>query len=146
MKIQFNQHTNKQRNCVPIAWLMFVLTRIKDSIRITPDLFDRDEEDVLRSKVEEQYCNRVIPDCGLVVSLWEIEKLISRYIYPGDGSAHVQCVFLVLVFCPFVGEMLTGVVKDVDKDGVTLDLGFFQDLRVPSYNFPQPCVYRSAST
>ena len=49
--------------------------------------------------------------------------------------------FRVLVFRPFIEEVLTGRIKSSTKEGVTLNLGFFDDIFLPASNLQHPCRF-----
>jgi DNA-directed RNA polymerase III subunit RPC8 len=46
------------------------------------------------------------PDVGLVISLFDIVEIGDSHIFPGDGSSHTRVVFRLLVFRPFIEEVL----------------------------------------
>ena len=64
----------------------------------------------------------------------------DSFTYPGDGSAHAEVQFRVLVFSPFRGELLEGTVKYCTSDRVVISLGFFEDIILPPDALPQPSV------
>ena len=43
---------------------------------------------------------------------------MNRIIYPGDGSAHINVIINLLVFRPFIGEILSGTVVSLDENGL----------------------------
>ena len=59
---------------------MFVLCLMKETVRVIPELFDRDEEDTLKFLLEEKYSNKVIIDIGLGISVFEIKEVLNRYL------------------------------------------------------------------
>lgn len=43
--------------------------------------------------IEQRYIDRVIPDLGLVVTLYDIQGIEGGFIYPNDGAAFFKvCV------------------------------------------------------
>ncbi|XP_048136095.1 DNA-directed RNA polymerase III subunit rpc8 isoform X3 [Rhodamnia argentea] len=48
----------------------------------------------------------------------------------------VEC--RLLVFRPFVGEIIDAKLKEFDKDGLRLSMGFFDDIYIPFHLLPHP--------
>ncbi|CAM9314558.1 unnamed protein product [Chrysoparadoxa australica] len=121
---------------------MFVLTEVSDKLKVKPDQFDRPELDVLTEAVDLKYSNRVLLDVGLCICLHDFISIGEAYIYPGEGSVHYKARFRLLVFKPFVGEILTGKLTSSSKSGITVSLGrFFESITVPSYLLQTPSEY-----
>eukprot|EP00601_Ochromonadales_sp_CCMP2298_P018184 CAMPEP_0173221318 /NCGR_PEP_ID=MMETSP1142-20121109/2658_1 /TAXON_ID=483371 /ORGANISM="non described non described, Strain CCMP2298" /LENGTH=150 /DNA_ID=CAMNT_0014149343 /DNA_START=380 /DNA_END=829 /DNA_ORIENTATION=- len=51
----------------------------------------------------------------------------------------------MIVFRPFMGEILTGTLVGSSKDGVKISLGLFSDVLVPAPLLQAPCEYDSRS-
>lgn len=124
---------------------MFILSTLEDNVRLAPrDLRERrccwpplglvppratapaaatknlllagkPVEVAITAVLEQTFIDRVIADLGLVVTLYDILEVGDGYIYPGDGAAHYRVKFRVVVFHPFVGELLTGRVSKMDE-------------------------------
>ena len=60
------------------------------------------------STVSCAVADKVVADLGLVVSLYDILHIGGGFIYPGEGAAHFQVKFRLIVFRPFVGEVVVG--------------------------------------
>lgn len=79
----------------------------------------------------------VIPDVGLVIAFYDFIEIGDSVIYPGDGGAHTPVTCRLVVFRPFIGELLTGEVLLCTNDGVRVTLGFYEDIFIPK----QYCIY-----
>eukprot|EP01129_Flabellula_baltica_P008907 TRINITY_DN3567_c0_g1_i1.p1 TRINITY_DN3567_c0_g1~~TRINITY_DN3567_c0_g1_i1.p1 ORF type:complete len:204 (-),score=40.23 TRINITY_DN3567_c0_g1_i1:326-937(-) len=109
---------------------MFVLVVIKDKIKLPPV----DLEDILRAlkfHIEKKYSDKVIPEVGLAIIVHDILQYEQGIVFPGDGSAHVEVTFRLVVFRPFVGEVLCGTVKSCGDDGIVVSLDFFDHIFIP---------------
>jgi DNA-directed RNA polymerase subunit E'/Rpb7 len=42
----------------------------------------------------------------------------DSYVYPGEGSAHIKVQFRLVIFKPFVGEVIQGTVIDSNEEGL----------------------------
>ena len=58
---------------------------------------------------------QVLHDLGLVVTLYDILSITGGFIYPSDGAAHYIVAFRLVLFRPFVGQILTGRLAKSDK-------------------------------
>lgn len=134
MHITWSPH-HRQLLCAPKVKIqfMFALTRISDLLRITPDAFDLPTEQSLRNAVHHKYANHVIPGVGLCVCLYDILEADDGLIKPGDGSVFVKTQFRMVVFKPFVGEVLIGWISQNLSEGIKVKLGFFDDIFIPKH-------------
>lgn len=65
------------------------------------------------------------------------------YLYPGEGSSVQLVKFRLVVFKPFIGEILTAKISSSSKDGIKLSLGFFDDITIPGALLQHPSEYTS---
>ena len=62
-------------------------------------------------------------------------------IYPSDGGAHHKVVFRMIMFRPFVGEVMLGTVLRSTEDAIQVSLDFFDDVFIPKYSLPADCEF-----
>ena len=122
---------------------MFIISEIEDKIRVDPGDLGRPVLDAVISVIEHLYidkvccsnlfasvisgcqkggrlsadddCLQVLHDLGLVVTIYDVLSITGGYIYPSDGAAHYTVAFRLVVFRPFVGQILTGRLAKSDK-------------------------------
>lgn len=123
---------------------MFVLAVVEDKLKIVPEQFSRDSVEILTELIETNFVTKVLPDVGLCVSFYDFLDLGDPYIYPSEGSAHHLVRFRMVVFRPFVGEILTGKIVSCNKDGLKVSMGFFDDVFIPSSCLQKPSVYNES--
>jgi len=58
---------------------------------------------------------QVLHDLGLVVTIYDVLSIDGGFIYPSDGAAHYTVTFRLVVFRPFINEILTGRLIKSDK-------------------------------
>ena len=58
----------------------------------------------------------------LVISLWDLLDVGESFILPGNDGSHTKVVFRLLVFRPFMDEVLVGKIKSCTREGVHLSL------------------------
>ncbi len=120
---------------------MFVISELSSLVRLEPDTFDKDLPEALSDALTKKLANKVVKDVGLVISLFDIQSIGESHLMAGDGATHTKVKFRVLVFRPFLEEVLTGKIKSSTKEGVTVSLGFFDDIMIPSEALQHPCRF-----
>ncbi|KDO30114.1 hypothetical protein SPRG_05306 [Saprolegnia parasitica CBS 223.65] len=120
---------------------MFVLCRIADVIQIAPELFGTDYSSVLTEEIDRKYANKVIADVGLCITLYDFIEIGDAYIHPSDGTSHTEVVFRMVVFQPFIGEVLKGKIISCTEEHIRVSMDFVQDIIIPSYAMQTPSFF-----
>jgi len=120
---------------------MFVLSKMTSIVRIEPKQFSKQLPDALSDALNAKLANKVVKDVGLVIALYDILEIGESHVMAGDGASHTKVTFRLLVFRPFIEEILTGKIKSSNKEGLTLNLGFFDDIFVPAEALQHPCRF-----
>ncbi len=58
--------------------------------------------------------DKVVPEVGLVVTLYDLLKVGPGQLFPSDPAAHFCAKFRLVVFCPFQDEILVGTLIKAD--------------------------------
>ena len=96
---------------------------------------------MLKEQIEIKYANRVLIHVGLCVSFYDFISIGDPYLYPSEGSAIQIVRFRMIVFKPFVGEIITGKLVSSNREGLKISVEFFEDILIPSALLQAPCVY-----
>ncbi|OQR83913.1 DNA-directed RNA polymerase III subunit RPC8 [Achlya hypogyna] len=137
---------------------MFVLCRIADVIQIAPELFGTDYSSVLTEEIDRKYANKVIADVGLCITLYDFIEIGDAYVHPSDGTSHTEVVFRMVVFRPFIGEVLKGKIISCTEEHIrgnllpqslrrslyrtlVVSMDFVQDIVIPSYAMQTPSFF-----
>ncbi|EFC50311.1 predicted protein [Naegleria gruberi] len=122
---------------------MFVTVVIKDTLIIKPERFKKDIVTAVEDEIHMKYSNKILPDVGLCVSIYDFISIGDPHIYPNQqGNYFVEASFRLIVFKPFVGEIITGRIMGSDPEqGLKVAIGFFNDIYIPPYLLAQPCKY-----
>lgn len=123
---------------------MFILSQLTDLIRVPPLSFNVAVHYVLKDELHKKYSNKVISNLGLAISVWDIEDIKDGLLKPGDGGAYVEVKFRMIVWKPFVGEILTGWVADCSAEGIKVRMGFFDDIFIPKDYIFESCTFSPA--
>lgn len=89
--------------------------KLEDSVRILPSELGKETLDAVTTVLELSYLDKVVPDCGLVVSIFEISKIEGGFIYHSEGVVHFNVHFTLVIFRPLLGELLVGTLKRSSK-------------------------------
>ena len=65
---------------------------------------------------------------GLVISLFDILEIGDSHLVAGDGASHTRVTFRVLVFRPFIEEIIVGKIKSSNSEGK------LQDRNISAFN------------
>lgn len=121
---------------------MFIVIKVVDRIHIPSHLLGKPTHEAVLNEIDSKYPNRVIIDVGLVICRHGPCLKIGDGIcvpgnstgFPGSGGAHHECLFHLVIFKPFVDEILVGRILSSTSNGLQVTLGgFFQDIHIPPY-------------
>ena len=111
---------------------MFRLARLSDVVHLPPSSINTPLPRAVQEHIALKYTDRVVPNLGLAVAIYDLEQLGDAQLRQGSPEHHVSVKFRLVVFCPLVGEILTGTIVASDKFGITISMGFFNDIFVPA--------------
>ncbi|CAG8600266.1 2213_t:CDS:2 [Funneliformis caledonium] len=113
---------------------MFILSVLKDTIHIQPYDFYKSKYDALSDEINRIYANRIIQEVGLCICLFDILSASEEIVHYGNGASYAKVTFRIVVFRPFIGEILEGKVSSNTPEGVKVTLGYFDDILIPTNN------------
>jgi len=102
---------------------VFYKVKIKDYIRVAPELFGEDIKTALIKEVKSKYDGHISKDLGFVIDVLDISEFDSGVIIPGDGASYHNTTFELLAFNISLQEIITGRVKDLQEFGAFLSMG-----------------------
>lgn len=100
-------------------------------VHIAPPEFGKPFLTAIMDALSEKYPNKVVLNLGLCVAIYDVIHVGESQIYPGNASHHTTVEFRLVIFKPFVGEVLDGSITSCDAQGVRISLGFFDEVHVP---------------
>ncbi|KIW22966.1 DNA-directed RNA polymerase [Cladophialophora immunda] len=122
---------------------MFILTTFDDVVQIPPHGFVNNQitRQDLEDRINEKYSNKVVQKVGLCICMYDLLKASDGLIGHGTGNANVNVQFRMIVFRPFKGEIITGVIQKCTPEGIRVTTRFFDDIFVPPTMLFEGCVY-----
>lgn len=110
---------------------MFVLVKLKDTVRIRPQDLAKDFDEVVRDTLQAKFANRVLNKYGLGITIYDFTRQ-ENCVHASDGGAHVKVNFRLVVFRPFPGEVLLGTIRQCDSTGILVSVDFFDHIYIPA--------------
>jgi DNA-directed RNA polymerase III subunit RPC8 len=141
-RLDADKKANNAKSCI-----MFEVERITDSIQMDACDLGKPTAAVLARKIDERYPNRVLPQSGgLVICRYDNDKEPTVILSSGgickEGKTYWTIEFSVIVFRPFIGEILVGTIAESNSSGIRVTLGsFFGALYIPAYWMLRPSSY-----
>lgn len=120
---------------------MFFLSEVEHKLRLPPHLLSLPLDEAIKGELERIFLDKVIAKLGLCVSVYGIKSIDGGFIMPGEGAPTYTVKFRLVMFRPFVGEVIGAKLKESNADGLRLSLGFFDDIYIPSHLLPSPSKY-----
>ncbi|XP_077218407.1 RNA polymerase Rpb7 N-terminal domain-containing protein isoform X1 [Tasmannia lanceolata] len=117
---------------------MFALSLIEHDLSLPPELLSLPLDKAISGELERLFLDKVIPNLGLCVSVYDIQSVNGGIVYPNEGAPAYVVRFRLVMFRPFVGEILVGKIQSSDVNGLRLSLGFFNDIYVPVHLLKLP--------
>ena len=102
---------------------MFYKTKLKDHIRVPPDLFNLPLAEAIIKRVKRKYEGHISKDLGIVIDISEVGSVGEGVIIPGDGASYYNVEFELLTFKPELQEVVVGKIKDIADFGAFITLG-----------------------
>ncbi len=102
---------------------MYYITKIQDTIRISPDQFGEDLDEVVQHIVEQTFEGTMRKNQGIIVVADNIEPVGDGIVIHGDGAMYQKVQFDALTFKPEMQEVVDGIVCEIVEFGAFCHIG-----------------------
>jgi DNA-directed RNA polymerase subunit E' len=102
---------------------MFFQAKIRDHIRVPPDIFGSEREKAVLERVRKDYEGYISQKLGFVIDVLKVDEVKEGIIVPGDGAAYYETTFELLTFRPKLQEVVLAKVRDIAEFGAFMTLG-----------------------
>ena len=102
---------------------MYSITRVEDTIRILPDKFGEDLEEVIKENVQKTFEGTVRKDHGIIVVAQNIQPIGDGIVIHGDGAMYQKVAFDALTYMPNLQEVVDGIVCEIVEFGAFCHIG-----------------------
>ncbi|KAL5792818.1 hypothetical protein ACOSP7_001412 [Xanthoceras sorbifolium] len=117
---------------------MFYLSKIEHTLRLPPHLLSLPLNEAIKEELEKIFLDKVIANLGLCISVYDISEIEGGFIFPGEGASTYSLKCRLIMFRPFVGEIIAAKLNESNSNGLRLSLGFFDDIYIPCHLLPSP--------
>ena len=102
---------------------MYYRVKIQDTVRIPPNRFSEDLNQVVKEIVQETFEGTMRKQHGVIVVADEIEPVGSGIVIHGDGAMYQKVSFNALTFKPDLQEVLDAIVCEIVEFGAFCHIG-----------------------
>ena len=102
---------------------MYYKVNIEDTIRILPDRFGENLDDVVKQIVQETFEGTIRKNHGIIIVADNIEPVGDGIVIHGDGAMYQKVRFEALTFQPEMQEVVDGVVCEIVEFGAFCHIG-----------------------
>ena len=102
---------------------MYYKVNIQDTIRILPDRFGENLDDVVKQIVQETFEGTIRKNHGIIIVADNIEPVGDGIVIHGDGAMYQKVRFEALTFQPEMQEVVDGVVCEIVEFGAFCHIG-----------------------
>ena len=102
---------------------MYIKLKIRDSVRVPPNRFGENLEEVIRDILWERFEGTVDKEYGVIVAILSIDEIGEGRILEGDGAVYFDVIFTALGFKPLLQEIVEGKVVEVVEFGAFVSIG-----------------------
>ncbi|ORX33967.1 RNA polymerase III subunit Rpc25-domain-containing protein [Kockovaella imperatae] len=120
---------------------MFVLIGVRDTVPVKPEAFEIPAAITIQDAINKKYANKLIPQKGLGLSCFDILTAEDGRVTWGNGLMYYKVSFRLLLFAPFIGEVLVGQVLSTTKSYIRVSMGFFNDIYITPNLLPPNSAY-----
>ena len=68
----------------------------------------------------------MVANLGLCVSVYDILSVEGGFIFPGESCSTYKVFFRLLMFRPFLGEVIVGKISGYDEEGLQVHIVTFE--------------------
>ncbi|KAH7104254.1 RNA polymerase Rpb7 [Auriculariales sp. MPI-PUGE-AT-0066] len=102
---------------------MFFIKELSHTIMLHPSYFGPRMREFLEKKLYADVEGTCSGQFGYIIAVIDVVNIGSGNVLPGTGQAEFITRYRAIVFKPFKGEVVDGVVRDVVKMGFFADVG-----------------------
>lgn len=102
---------------------MYAMVKVEDTIRILPERFGEDLDEVVREIVQKSFEGTMRKDHGIIIAANNIEPVGDGIIIHGDGAMYQKVAFDALMFKPELQEVVDGIICEIVEFGAFCHIG-----------------------
>ncbi|KAI8803077.1 RNA polymerase III subunit Rpc25-domain-containing protein [Cladochytrium replicatum] len=121
---------------------MFILSVLRDNVRVSPADFHKPRSVAITENLHFKYANKVVHNIGLCIRVYDILHADDPVVHAcQDGSYKTKVTFRMIVFRPFIDEVLVGKISGSTPYGIKVSMEFFDDIIIPPHRMQPNTIY-----
>jgi len=102
---------------------MYAMMKVEDTIRILPERFGENLDEVVEEIVQKSFEGTMRKDHGVIIAANNIKALGDGIIIHGDGAMYQKVAFDALMFKPKLQEVVDGIICEIVEFGAFCHIG-----------------------
>jgi len=102
---------------------MYYKVKIEDTVRIMPDLFGEDLDEVVRNIVQNTFEGTIRENHGIIVVAQNITPVGDGIVIHGDGAMYQKISFDALTYKPEIQEVVDALICEIVEFGAFCHIG-----------------------
>jgi DNA-directed RNA polymerase subunit E' len=102
---------------------MYAMMKVEDTIRILPERFGENLDEVVREIVQKSFEGTMRKDHGIIIAANNIKAVDDGIIIHGDGAMYQKVAFDALMFKPKLQEIVDGIICEIVEFGAFCHIG-----------------------
>ena len=102
---------------------MYYKVKIEDTVRIMPDLFGEDLDEVVRNIVQNTFEGTIRKNHGIIVVAQNITPVGDGIVIHGDGAMYQKISFDALTYKPEIQEVVDALICEIVEFGAFCHIG-----------------------
>ena len=102
---------------------MYYKIKVEDTVRIMPDLFGEDLEEVVKDIVQKTFEGTIRKNHGIIVVAKNITPIGDGIVIHGDGAMYQKVSFDALTFKPEMQEVVDALICEIVEFGAFCHIG-----------------------
>ena len=102
---------------------MYYKVKIEDTIRIMPDLFGEDLDEIVRNIVQNTFEGTIRKNQGIIVVAQNITPVGDGIVINGDGAMYQKISFDALTYKPEIQEVVDALICEIVEFGAFCHIG-----------------------
>ena len=102
---------------------MYAMMKVEDTIRILPERFGENLDEVVSEIVQKSFEGAMRKDHGIIIAANNIKAVGDGIIIHGDGAMYQKVAFDALMFKPKLQEIVDGIICEIVEFGAFCHIG-----------------------
>jgi len=107
---------------------MYSVVKVREKVRVPPKMLGKKLKESILEIVQDGYEGLVDDDSGLVISVTDADNIGEGKVVLGDGAAYYEADVEMLVYKPFMHEVVEGNISEITEFGAFIRISPIEGL------------------